>query len=107
MDLLAFVLVLAFYGGVVLAVCGLVLASWGLCGIGLVMMAAAIVAIAVVCAADDLCDIAKHNTPVRALVSGLRVAVEAVVCIFLYLVWMPIGSLLDSLAARLKRPECE
>lgn len=90
LDLLVLALALAFYGGVAMMVFGLVLASWSLCGMGLALAAAAIVAIAVVRVADDLRNIAKRCAPAQALWIGLRVVAEAIVCIFLYMAVMPV-----------------
>lgn len=97
LDLLALALVLAFYGGGAMVVFGLVLASWSLCGMGLALAAAVIVVIAAVRVMDDLRDIARHNALVRALPIGLRVVAEAIVCIFLYLVVMPVAVFIDGL----------
>lgn len=97
-DALFVVVMLVLYSSAVLAVCGLVLARWSLCWVGLSLAAIIIVAISVGRTADDLRDIARYNTPARTLWCGLRTVAEAVVCISLYLLVMPIVLFVDGLA---------
>ena len=89
-DALFLAVMLVFYGGLALAAFSLCIAQWVLCGIGLVLAVVAIVTISIVCVMNDLCDIARHNTPVSAAWNGFLVIAEAAACIFLYLTVIPV-----------------
>lgn len=98
-DALMWAVIFLYYGGLALAITGLCLACRELGWAGLALATLAAITIAIVCVMDDLRNIVKCKTALRALLSGSQVVAEAVVCISVYLVIRPICLLTNNLIA--------
>lgn len=102
-DLVASLIAIAFYIGLILVIVGLCLASWGLIGGGLATAGMTLTILAVVRVMSDLREIAEERTFGWSVMIGCRVVAEAMVSIFMYMTVMQLLLLFGNLVGVIGR----